>query len=438
MTYFATGLKTKIIAGLGLCPLLLSGCTDRMIGDDDGIGGGDSSEGSEGTSGASAEGTTTPSVTTATTTSTSSSTTTVGSEDDGPQDTGHVQMCFPSDSFLEQELYLPRTDDPDCTCNELCQEQALALWEENNGGGSCWYWFGQVLCAEALGDQCHYVTEMFEEGCGKGRPLFIDDRARTAPAAVRGDWATPGLAPRQAGLSPEARRALAESYTAAALAEHASVASFARFALDLAALGAPPELLTAASEAMQDEVRHAELCFALAAAYGDAPVGPGPLPLAGLVAGQSAEAIVRAAVREGCVEETLAAAEAELASHRATDPAVRAALTEIAEDEARHAVLAWRLVGWAVRRDRSLVAAVRQELERATAALDELELPALPHGLEPDVACAHGVVPPDLRRHLRERCLHQTVRPCANALLAALGAPSPSETPRSTPRPLDS
>jgi hypothetical protein len=146
-------------------------------------------------------------------------------------------------------------------------------------------------------------------------------------------------------------------------------------------------------------------------------VGPGPLPMHGLTAGGPAEAIVRAAVREGCVEETLAAAEAELAAHRATDPVVRAVLTAIAEDEARHAVLAWRFVDWALERDPSLATAVRDELRRATTVTDEaddaLDLPTTTD----DALAAHGMLPAPLRLRLRARCLRSTIRPCAAAML---------------------
>ena len=186
--------------------------------------------------------------------------------------------------------------------------------------------------------------------------------------------------------------------------------------LDLSALGAPPELLADTSAAMQDEIRHAQVAFALADGYGGTAVGPGPLPMEGLNAGQSAESIVRAAVREGCVEETLAAAEAELAAHRATEPTVKAALTAIAEDEARHAVLAWRFVDWAVQQNRSLAAAVRDEFDRAMAAA-ELASVAPSTSLEATVAAAHGVLSADARRTLRARCLRGTVAVCAKAML---------------------
>lgn len=267
-------------------------------------------------------------------------------------------------------------------------------------------------------------TQWNEGHGGEGRPLLIEGHARTAEACEGVDWAEPDLVPWVEALSTAQRRLLAERWTSAALAEHASVASFARFVLDLSALGAPPALVLEATAAMQDEVRHAQLAFGLASAYAEYPIGPGPLPMHGLVAGGDAESIVRAAVREGCVEETLAAAEAELAATRATDPAVRAVLSLIADDEARHAVLAWRFVDWAVGRDASLAAVVREELghamERADAAseqADDDELESATETCDREVAAAHGMLGAALRQQLRARCLRSTVRPCAAAML---------------------
>ena len=436
MAYFRDGLRRKIVVALGLTPLVLAsqpGCAVRSLdGPDD--GGDDDADDDDDDGSTSADPTTGSSYSGSGDGPTVTTTTTVGSsEDDGT--VPPVQTCWLSDDWLEWELWMPLGPGGQCVCDEACQALAQAQWDEENCCGSCWYSFGDVLCAEPLGDQCHYIVTMFEEGCGKGRPLLVGDQARTAEPCHRGDWAEVLASPGVEALAVAHRRALAEHWTSVALAEHASVASFARFVLDLSALGAPPSLLAEAATAMQDEIRHAQVAFGLAGAYAEHPIGPGVIPMEGVVAGGDPEAIVRAAVREGCIEETLAAAEAELAARRATDPAVRAALASIAEDEARHAVLAWRFVDWALRRDPSLAAVVRDELRRACDAAhvagslaDDLEgLPA-PEGLPAEVASAHGVLPPAVRHRLRACCLRDTVRPCAAAMLhdrGREGSPAP-------------
>lgn len=415
------GLTVKIATALGLSLLAVpTGCVDRAIDADDLGGDGSAEDGSEGsaTTGMTTNvSTTSTSTSTSTTTPTITATATIGEE--GSADSGPVPVCVPSDEWLEWEMWWPPTPEGSCVCDEACQAEALAQWNEENCCGSCWYAFGDVLCSEPIDGLCHYIVTMWEEGCGKGRPLFVDGEACTADPLPRDDWAE-GASPRLAGLDEHARQWLAARWARAALAEHASVASFARFVLDLAAMGAPPSLLSDATSAMQDEIRHAQVAFALASAYAGTPVGPGPLAMDGVTAGGEAEAIVRAAVREGCVEETLAAAEAELAAHRATDPAVRAALLAIAEDEARHAVLAWRFVDWALSQDASLLPVVHDEIARAAHAVSTTEISEPDErAIDAELASAHGMLPPDMRHGLRQRCLSHTIRPCAAAMLHA-------------------
>src|SRR6185436_8861484 len=105
-----------------------------------------------------------------------------------------------------------------------------------------------------------------------------------------------------------------------------------------------------AHRAALDEVVHARLCFSLASAYAGADLGPARFPFGGAAeVRDDLAAIAAAVVREGCIGETLAAAQAGAQLELATDPAVRSVLARIAEDETRHAELAWRVVAWAIR-----------------------------------------------------------------------------------------
>lgn len=149
-------------------------------------------------------------------------------------------------------------------------------------------------------------------------------------------------------LEPVLRAALVEEWTLAARFEHASIASFNKFSLELMALGAPAELLVATNRAALQEVEHARASFALASAYAGQGIGPGPLSIAGLALdGADLSTVACAAVREGCVNETLAAAEAACALERASIPAVCWVLGRIAREEGEHAGLAFRFVRWA-------------------------------------------------------------------------------------------
>ncbi|MEQ1507065.1 MAG: hypothetical protein ABMB14_32860, partial [Myxococcota bacterium] len=173
---------------------------------------------------------------------------------------------------------------------------------------------------------CYEAAYVVHAGtsCTIGRPLVVDGCTVTARTACRSDWSR-AATPDVGALSASARAELAAAWTEAGLLEHASIPAFARLVLDLVALGAPAALVARTSEALTDEVRHAEVCFALASAYAGAPVGPAPLP----VPTQRRTGLERLAVetfREGCVGETLAVAVAAAQLRDATDPAVRAAL----------------------------------------------------------------------------------------------------------------
>jgi hypothetical protein len=144
------------------------------------------------------------------------------------------------------------------------------------------------------------------------------------------------------------RRADAAAFWAeAARLEHASVASFARFSLQLLALGAPAELLRDTHAAALDEIEHAKLAFAVASGLSGEAIGPGPLVEATAPISTDVGDIVRALVIEGCVGETLGALEAKAQLEGARGLA-RAALERIGPDEARHAELAWRSLAWLV------------------------------------------------------------------------------------------
>jgi hypothetical protein len=203
---------------------------------------------------------------------------------------------------------------------------------------------------------------------GFGRPYFDvghghegDGRRATIRPATDARWAA-----RLADV--RARPERAARWAERGLMEHAAIASLGRFALELMAFGADPGLLTAALRAAQDEVQHAKLCFGLARAFGHRPVEPSvfafgdaTVPLAKTLA----ELAERTAI-EGAVEETLGvmALGDELA--HSDDPAERRVLRKIIMDEQRHALLAWRVLAWAVGRGGSDVAqAVRRALGQA-------------------------------------------------------------------------
>lgn len=128
-----------------------------------------------------------------------------------------------------------------------------------------------------------------------------------------------------------------------ALLEAISVDAFEILSAELRAHDAPDRLVRAAQRAAGDEVRHARRTMALATRFGAKPAVPGVSrpPV------RSIEAIALDNMVEGCVRETYGALVATHQGRRAADPVVRATMARIAQDETRHAALAWDIAHWA-------------------------------------------------------------------------------------------
>ncbi|WP_437277146.1 hypothetical protein WME90_38810 [Sorangium sp. So ce375] len=336
--------------------------------------------------------------------------------------------CFAWDEALGACLDRAQALDELKSIYTRCDDRIVSVESDGElrNGGCCY-----EVIAEDQSDICPM----------EGRPFTLEGhRVRAAPREAEAGWlaratasGASGQQPSLADLTGEERETLAGGWLRSALEEHASVASFARFALDLMALGAPSSLVEAAHIAALDEVGHARLGFSLASAYRGGPVGPAafPMPPAVPIAPDLA-AMARAAAEEGCVGETVAALLAAEKRVRAGDAAVRAALEVIAEDEARHAELAWLTVAWAIGAGGEPVRrAVAEVFEAAAASLRRPPPPeAEPGGGRAAALAAHGHLGGADVRALHSAALAQVVLPCARALglwqpAAAAGAARP-------------
>jgi hypothetical protein len=274
---------------------------------------------------------------------------------------------------------------------------------------------GGLRPLESAGEgQCCYAVVVadpppYEEHHNRGRAARVDGKPVHATVAARGEWCG-DVVPALAALPAETRARLAAVWTEVGRMEHASIASFANLALRLLAAGAPPALIAATHRAALDEVEHARVSFALASSYAGAPVGPGAFAgAAQLDAGGGLEALALETFVDGCVGETVAAAEAGWAAGEARDPAVADALRRIAEDETRHAELAWAIVAWCVRTEPSLREPLRAALDVARAAS-----PAAP--AQADGLRAHGVLSSHDLARLRADVIRDVVEPCLSTL----------------------
>jgi hypothetical protein len=301
-------------------------------------------------------------------------------------------VCRPSDCAAESDC-----DEGHCaTYNGVCGGDGFACQRGADActtnadcmpGGTC------SFDATSNSRQCEYAV------CG--RPFLVEQAPRLATVVASDAWLDPDVgALRLDHLNAVERAALAQHWTQMGQMEHASIAAFARFSLQLLALGAPPELVEACTRALGDETAHTKLCFALASAYAGHAIGPGPLDITRSLEVTSLADIVDLVIAEGCLGETQAALDALDAAEAATDPVVRATYARIARDEQRHAELAFQFVRWALLQDDAVA---RERISAATISLRglaskaarEVALPCLEALLLPQAA-----LPTEARRAL--------------------------------------
>ncbi len=278
---------------------------------------------------------------------------------------------------------------------------------------------------------CYPVLQTNDSGCDYGRPFMLAGTPRLAGATRRTGWAA-GARPVLAGLPDAARERLAAAWRHAALDEHAAVAAFSRLALELLAFGAPAELVVRTTEAATEEVHHALLGFQLASAYAGHPVGPEGFPLGEtLPLTRDLATFAAATVKEGCIGETLTTLLALSALADTTDPAVRATLERITDDEQGHARLAWATVRWALSVGGEPVhAAVTEafaDLQRGRVPLPE----RLADGPHRAILVAHGLPDADMARAVLDRARAEVILPAAAVLLQRRPA-----TPSARPSPV--
>lgn len=274
-----------------------------------------------------------------------------------------------------------------------------------------------VACGPDPGQQelcCYWVEIGF---ICPGRPFMVGARARLA-AIVRGPgWAWRSR-PHTADLDAVTRTALADAWSEQASFEHAAVASFARFCLQLLAVGAPPRLVAAAQRAGEDELAHARAFLGLASAYAGCELAPGPLDVSGSLEDTALAAVAAATAAEGCIAETVSLLQLEAARRACRDPAVESTLERIAAQELAHVELAWSFVAWALERG---TPDVRLAVEHVFvhAPRHVARGPRLDPRADAAALARHGQPGAAVAQAVADRCLREIVTPCARRLLRA-------------------
>ncbi|MFO0624174.1 MAG: ferritin-like domain-containing protein [Polyangiales bacterium] len=280
---------------------------------------------------------------------------------------------------------------PEFAQNSCCNRAQSQPWVQ---GDECCYWFCEGACC--------------------GRALLVEGAAQLPDTRPDAAWCAPLGA---SSVDPSTARALAAAWRDDARMEHASIASFARATLSLLALGAPPALLAETQQAGLDEVHHAARCFALAARYDHAPLGPAPLDLA-LAAPQDLAAFACDTLRAGCIGESVAAVTASAQRDAARDPAVREALARITDDETAHASLAWRTLAWCLQAGGAPVRRALLDAWRSMSGGAQLgPFDDVPAGVDRAAWRDHGRLDAATRAAVARRVWREVVTPCVEAAL---------------------
>lgn len=269
---------------------------------------------------------------------------------------------------------------------------------------------------------CCYAIDLDFNICAVGRPFIVDGMVRQAACAAREGWMNAQVSETLAQVVEtidETQRALVAGHWAnAGCAEHASIASFSKFLMELLHLGAPRELVEGATRAIRDEIEHAAACFGIASAYAGRALGPLEVNIQdSLAQSTSAEHILLAVIEEGCIGESLAAVQAQMEASYAYHPTIKAQLEKIHYDELEHALLAWRFVGWMLAQRPELAPLAMESFESHAR---ELGPDILPQGISDQslALMGHGCTPSYQIQRWRHHAFKHLVEPCAQALFA--------------------
>lgn len=293
--------------------------------------------------------------------------------------------------------------------DKLCSVTSLV---PNGGGGSCSnnlleFPFNGTAPECGADDAGNFVANRCAELCPPNSDSAPNPPLSCSIASAGGEswelWCTYGPCGngrRPEGLRPcPPRRAAcpAATYLARmAFLEAASVLAFARLGRELAAHGAPRRLRFLARRSARDEVRHARVVKTFAERAG-ARVSSPRVKAVGL---RDLEAIAIENAVEGCVNETYGAALALVQAERARARPFRLAMKRIAEDETRHAELAWAVATWL---DTRLSRSARARVRKARTAAAEALVQSIPQSMAPDFIHELGLPTPEQASHIARR-----------------------------------
>ncbi len=275
---------------------------------------------------------------------------------------------------IDGSSYLDASDDG--ACDYFFRYTGCAPFNVVPTGNGCY--FGLSQCAAICGFPTNAGCFVTNDNCTQidGGPNHIIN-----PATVTIDCTKclGGRRPEQMDAFARAGRGgdeIGAWFAELAHLEGASIAAFRTLRAELLAHGAPRELVQMAERSAKDEVRHTRVTARIARKFGATP----QLAKVRRGAVRSLEALAIENAAEGCVRETFGALLAAHQAEHAADPEIRAEMATIADDETRHAALAWAVAEWASARldaaGRARVAEAKAKAVDALRAEIEAETPA--------------------------------------------------------------
>ena len=162
-----------------------------------------------------------------------------------------------------------------------------------------------------------------------------------------------------------------------------------------------------------DEVRHALACSSVASSFAGSDLSPGALNIEGAMkGGVTPEDVMVQTILEGCINETLAAAEAAWLSEQCEIAPIQKILRQIAKDETRHATLGWKTIRWILKEHPKLTGLASYTFESARPYLSK----EVTNKGDDQWMAAFGCVPSKKREEIIADVWRRVIDPCAKAM----------------------
>jgi len=273
-----------------------------------------------------------------------------------------------------QAFYIPTTE----MCYCLTDEEQYAI-SSSYGGYEQITW--DTYCENTTAEVQFYDVSTWyawEDDCiiSDGRPYFLNvsaaQKLQAQIAEIECDeyeFYHDTTTTKELNRSLEEYEYDEEQWMSIALAEHSSIATFNKFALELMSMAAPLWMVESANKAAIDEIKHTRIAFdimnMMRRAHAARPrcVTADAFPQHQIEIDADYERIAMDVVIGGCFGETMSALTMRERLHLHLNDnynLLNSLIAEVANDEIRHAALAWTVAKWIIARHPRVTVANRE------------------------------------------------------------------------------